>query len=73
MKARRRSRLWTLLRASPRREAWTNVAPEERIATFDNDGTLWSEQPYYFQVTFALESGESTGVAASGMAGKRAV
>ena len=23
------------------------VSPEERIATFDNDGTLWSEQPMY--------------------------
>src|SRR5471030_1411545 len=31
------------------------VAPEERIATFDNDGTLWSEQPYYFQVFFAFD------------------
>jgi phosphoserine phosphatase len=31
------------------------VAPEERIATFDNDGTLWSEQPYYFQIAFAIE------------------
>jgi phosphoserine phosphatase len=26
-----------------------HVAPEERIATFDNDGTLWSEKPFYFQ------------------------
>jgi phosphoglycolate phosphatase-like HAD superfamily hydrolase len=31
------------------------VVPEKRIATFDNDGTLWSEQPYYFQVDFALD------------------
>ena len=31
------------------------VKPEERIAVFDNDGTLWSEQPMYFQVLFALE------------------
>ncbi len=31
------------------------VAPEERIATFDNDGTLWSEQPLYFQLVFALD------------------
>jgi hypothetical protein len=31
------------------------VASEERIATFDNDGTLWSEQPYYFQVAFAFD------------------
>ena len=31
------------------------VAPEERIATFDNDGTLWAEQPVYFQLAFALD------------------
>jgi phosphoserine phosphatase len=27
----------------------------ERIATFDNDGTLWAEQPMYFQFLFALD------------------
>jgi len=27
----------------------------ERTATFDNDGTLWCEQPVYFQATFALD------------------
>ncbi len=33
-----------------------NFVPEaERIAVFDNDGTLWSEQPLYFQLTFALD------------------
>jgi hypothetical protein len=26
-----------------------------RIATFDNDGTLWAEQPLYFQLAFALD------------------
>lgn len=31
------------------------VAPEERVATFDNDGTLWAEQPLYFQFLFALD------------------
>jgi hypothetical protein len=31
------------------------VPPAERIATFDNDGTLWSEQPMYFQFAFALD------------------
>jgi phosphoglycolate phosphatase-like HAD superfamily hydrolase len=31
------------------------VAPAERIAVFDNDGTLWSEQPIYFQFAFALD------------------
>jgi hypothetical protein len=31
------------------------VPPAERIATFDNDGTLCAEQPIYFQVAFALD------------------
>jgi len=31
------------------------VPPAERIATFDNDGTLWAEQPAYFQILFALD------------------
>ena len=30
------------------------VPPPERVATFDNDGTLWAEQPMYFQLLFAL-------------------
>ncbi len=30
------------------------VEPAARIATFDNDGTLWSEKPVYFQAAFAL-------------------
>jgi phosphoglycolate phosphatase-like HAD superfamily hydrolase len=31
------------------------VAPADRIAVFDNDGTLWAEQPLYFQLAFALD------------------
>jgi hypothetical protein len=31
------------------------VPPAERIAVFDNDGTLWAEQPTYFQFLFALD------------------
>lgn len=31
------------------------VPPAERIAVFDNDGTLWAEQPAYFQLLFALD------------------
>ena len=31
------------------------VPVAERIATFDNDGTLWCEQPMYFQLLFALD------------------
>ncbi len=32
-----------------------NVPPEQRIATFDQDGTLWVEQPMYTQVVFAMD------------------
>jgi phosphoserine phosphatase len=32
-----------------------HVPPAERIAVFDNDGTLWSEQPVYFQLAFAMD------------------
>jgi phosphoglycolate phosphatase-like HAD superfamily hydrolase len=31
------------------------VPVAERIAVFDNDGTLWAEQPVYFQLAFALD------------------
>jgi hypothetical protein len=37
-------------RASP-----TLVPPEERIATFDQDGTLWVEHPMYSQVMYCLD------------------
>jgi phosphoglycolate phosphatase-like HAD superfamily hydrolase len=31
------------------------VPVDQRIATFDNDGTLWAEQPIYFQFAFAID------------------
>ena len=31
------------------------IHPNDRIAVFDNDGTLWSEKPIYFQLAFAIE------------------
>jgi phosphoglycolate phosphatase-like HAD superfamily hydrolase len=31
------------------------VPAAERVATFDNDGTLWAEQPMYFQFLFAVD------------------
>ncbi|HVQ15991.1 MAG TPA: HAD family hydrolase, partial [Vicinamibacterales bacterium] len=38
------------------REGDADFVPQaERIAVFDNDGTLWSEQPMYFQLAFALD------------------
>ncbi len=37
-------------------EGGTNFVPvSERIATFDNDGTLWAEQPIYVQVAFVFD------------------
>jgi phosphoglycolate phosphatase-like HAD superfamily hydrolase len=33
----------------------TFVSPQDRIAVFDNDGTLWAERPAYFQLLFALD------------------
>ena len=33
----------------------TYVKPEERIAVFDNDGTLWAEKPIYFQLAFVVD------------------
>ncbi|SFC21398.1 HAD family hydrolase [Tropicimonas isoalkanivorans] len=37
----------------PTSEVFVPVA--ERIAVFDNDGTLWAEQPIYFQMLYALD------------------
>jgi phosphoserine phosphatase len=31
------------------------VTPSARIAVFDNDGTLWAEQPVYFQLLYAID------------------
>lgn len=31
------------------------VEEKDRIAVFDNDGTLWAEQPFYFQLAYALD------------------
>jgi len=37
------------------------VRPADRIAVFDNDGTLWSEQPLYFQFVFMLDQVKASG------------
>ena len=41
--------------AITREGAPTFVPPAERIAVFDNDGTLWAEKPVYFQFLFAID------------------
>jgi phosphoglycolate phosphatase-like HAD superfamily hydrolase len=43
------------VRATTERSSASYVAPEERIATFDQDGTLWVEHPMYTQVVYCLE------------------
>ena len=45
----------TFVRAVTRTGGPSFVPPAERIAVFDNDGTLWAEQPIYFQFAFALD------------------
>lgn len=39
------------------------VTPADRIAVFDNDGTLWAEQPVYFQLIFAVDRVAELGAA----------
>jgi hypothetical protein len=44
-----------LVRATTDRASAHFVAPEERVATFDQDGTLWVEHPVYTQVVYCLD------------------
>ena len=37
------------------------VEEPERVAVFDNDGTLWTEQPVYAQLMFALDRAAELG------------
>ena len=39
------------------------VTPDARIAVFDNDGTLWAERPFYFQVLFAMDRAKALAAA----------
>jgi phosphoglycolate phosphatase-like HAD superfamily hydrolase len=47
--------IFDFVRATIDRSSPSYVAPEERIATFDQDGTLWVEHPMYTQVVYCLE------------------
>ena len=50
-----KDRLWTFVRNASADGSPGFIPREERIAVFDNDGTLWSEKPMYFQMLFALD------------------
>src|SRR5262249_50897675 len=43
------------VRATTDRSSASYIPPEERIATFDQDGTLWVEHPVYSQVIYCLD------------------
>ena len=43
------------------------VPPAERIATFDNDGTLWPSHPMYTQLSLCTGSNQSAGAPAPGV------
>jgi len=50
-----RQRLLSFIRTVTTEGGEGYVPPAERIAVFDNDGTLWSEQPMYAQLAFAID------------------
>ena len=50
-----RARILAFVQAVTDKAGKDYVEPAQRVAVFDNDGTLWSEQPLYFQFLFALE------------------
>jgi phosphoglycolate phosphatase-like HAD superfamily hydrolase len=47
--------IFDFVRATTDRSSPSYVPPEERIAVFDQDGTLWVEHPMYTQVVYCLE------------------
>jgi len=50
-----KARIVAFVKAVTDRSGKGHVPPAERIAVFDNDGTLWAEQPAYFQLLFAID------------------
>nr|WP_245441558.1 HAD family hydrolase [Rhizobium vallis] len=50
-----RSRIMDFVKATVTEGGEGYFAPADRIAVFDNDGTLWCEQPYYIQLGFMLD------------------
>ncbi|MCT8161380.1 HAD family hydrolase [Pseudoruegeria sp. SHC-113] len=49
------------------------IPVKDRIATFDNDGTLWAEQPAYFQLVFAIDRVAELAAADPAIAGSDAL
>jgi len=47
--------IMSFVRATTDRSSPQYVAPDDRIATFDNDGTLWVEHPFYTEGVFSFD------------------
>ena len=47
--------IFAFVKATTEKPSPTYVEPADRIATFDQDGTLWTEHPFYAQAMFALD------------------
>src|SRR5262249_46497734 len=47
--------IFDFVRATTDQSSPSYVLPEDRIAVFDQDGTLWAEHPMYTQVIYCLE------------------
>ncbi|AYG62143.1 HAD family hydrolase [Rhizobium jaguaris] len=50
-----KTRIMDFVKATTTQGGEGYVAPEDRIAVFDNDGTLWVEQPFYTQLGFVFD------------------
>jgi phosphoserine phosphatase len=50
-----RSRIMAFVQSVTSKSSPDFLPPQDRIAVFDNDGTLWSEQPMYFQLAFIID------------------
>ena len=50
-----KARIIAFVSATTSAESESFIPENKRIACFDNDGTLWSEQPLYFQLAFAID------------------
>src|SRR5215467_13142352 len=68
-----KARIVTFVQAVTDKKGKDYVAPAERIAVFDNDGTLWAEQPLYFQFIFMLEQVKASGAPVPDMRDQKAL
>jgi len=55
MKVQQRNRSSSFVTSSDKKGGADFVPPMDRIAVFDNDGTLWLEQPLPFQACFVMD------------------